>query len=229
MSIDTSKVIEYVFLNRKEYDALTLAQKDRRRLFFIEDTGEMYKGTEIYSNSLVIVDELPKNPADSKIYIHEGKLKRFYKGAWINIELKPIAADSITEDTVDDIVTAKAVKDFINNALGNYQSIDNTIFKNMPDALAYTADVFKSKPGQIISILFNGKYSAYLITANRTLQPISSTDDLDVQETSSVEMNITKSGILSADVKVSSDDNNSIIIKDDGLYVKEAEIKIEVV
>lgn len=229
MSIDKSRVLEYVFLNRNEYDSLTAEQKDRRRIFFIEDTGEMYKGSEIYSNSLVIVDQLPDNPAESKIYIHEGKLKRYINDGWENIELKPVTTDSISDESLDNIVTAKAVKLFIDNALKNYRSIDKIIFKTMAEALKYAENTALSKPGEIISVLFNGKYIAYIITAERGLKTISSDSlDLDVESTETIEMNITKAGIISANVNISEDADNAISVRGDGLYVK-SEIPIEVI
>lgn len=233
MSIDTSKVIEYVFLSKKEYDTLTDGQKSRTRIFFIEDTGEMYKGKEIYNNSIVVIDSgmsLPDNPAESKIYIHRGQFKRFVNGEWETIEITSTNTDVIDDDNLDKAVTAGAVKTYIENLLSNYQSNDESIFKSMQTALDFANDTTKSKCGQIISVMVNGKYNPYIITEHRELRTLGGSElDLDVENSSTVDLSISKTGTLKADVKVSEQAGNTAQAREDGIYVPDAKIPIDII
>ena len=232
MAIDTGRVIEYVFLTKKEYSTLTDAQKSRTRIFFIEDTGEIYKGAEPYNNSVVIVNgELPLNPAESKIYIHEGQFKIFKDGKWSIIEILTTTTDVIDEENLNKGVTANAVKNYIDTILANYQSNDESIFKNTQDALEFANDTTKSRCGQIISVMINGVYVPYIITEHRGLKPISSSGstELDVEDTSTIEVDMSKSGILTANVKVSEQLGNTVEAREDGIYVPTAQVPIDII
>lgn len=233
MAIDNSKIIEYIFLSKREYDSLSDAQKSRTRIFFIEDTGEMYKGKDLYNNSIVIIDgdqPLPDNPAESKIYIHGGQFKRFINGEWEIIQISSANTDVIDDDNLNKSVTAKAVKEYVQNLLKNYQSNDESIFKSMQDALDFANDTTKSKCGQIIAVMVNGKYIPYIITEHRELRVLTGSElDLDVETSSTVDLTISRTGTIKADVKISEQQGNTATAREDGIYVPAAKVPIEVI
>lgn len=217
MIIDESRIIQYVFTTKENYNSLSDDEKTRGTIFFIEDSGEIYKGTDIYTQSVCVVDTLPENPVDTKIYIHDSKIKQYKDSQWETIELIPRIASDIDSAGDEELASASAVKNYIDKLLLNYQEKTNTVFDTMIEAMAFAADSDRSNCGQMITVLINDSYEPFIITQNRELRRIYS-QEISVSDTNSVSMMVS-SGLILSNVKISSDEGNAVEQKTDGLYV----------
>ena len=100
-------------ITNEEYINAATADKTDDRLFFLKDTGEIYKGTELYSKSVEFVSEFPSNPAINRLYINATTLEgRVYDGSSWTTVLNPIQNVVDSSNTISG-VTGKAVVDYV--------------------------------------------------------------------------------------------------------------------
>ena len=137
-------MIEWHVVNKAEYLAAEDALKTDNKIYFIADTGEIYRGNKSFSESVVLYDELPAESISiNKLYIDRATLEgKIWNGtAWVSV-IKPVAATINGTDTSTP-VSGKAVKDYVNNAIGTsgnivadvaYTAADNKLTVTMNDA-----------------------------------------------------------------------------------------------
>lgn len=100
---------------------------DSNTLYFIEDTLQLYKGSELYAKSYRIVDSIPTTGIEGVLYIDRvnKEIKAFENGAWVNgLDLKPVIADKVTA-TGTDAVSGKAVAAYVQTAIDNVTGGEN--------------------------------------------------------------------------------------------------------
>lgn len=112
-------MISFHFVTRTEYDNTSDLEKSSDKLYFLYDTGEIYRGTECYTNPIALhTEETPSNKGE-KLYINTETL-----------EIKVYVDDNIGWITVGgDKFTNKSVLDkFLQNSNGSL-AYDNHIIQ----------------------------------------------------------------------------------------------------
>lgn len=112
-----------------------LVDKDENKLYFIYDTKELYKGDVCYSESVILVTELPEVGAKNKLYVNpETKEGSVFDGEnWIQV-FKPIVTELGEDETLEDIdddslVSFGTIKLYINESITELlkQEISNNV------------------------------------------------------------------------------------------------------
>ena len=237
-------------------------------LYFISDTKEIRRGSEIFSPAVdfyTTQSGLPADPAANRIYFNADTLEgKVYNGtAWVDI-IKPLGA--VEAANTDKGVSGKAVVDYVTEALKNYssstivtsiswdkenmvlttkmmdESQSTLILEGVPVNLKINdqknqislVDVNGNQVGTPISIdlerfVKSGEYDAvaknivlYFDEEKQDKVEIPVGDLIDTytaKSTSTVEMKV-ESNEFSAEVKISAEEGNDLVKKEDGLYVK---------
>lgn len=116
------------------FDALET--KDANKLYFLYDTKQIYKGSELYTDGIRKVTTRPTTPAKNVLYDINGETIEYHDGTnWVVV--RPKFSTGISASSAGELVTAKQVYDFIMEALEDVSTSENTI-KNV--AASTTAD-----------------------------------------------------------------------------------------
>ncbi len=105
-----------------------LVTKDANKLYFLTDTKQLYKGEDLYSDGVRKVTARPASPAVGVLYdVTTTKTLEYYDGtAWVVI--RPEVVGEITAASTDNqLVTAKAVYDFIQAELEGIATSADTV------------------------------------------------------------------------------------------------------
>lgn len=223
-------IVEYVFVSRIVYDNMDISEKRSNILFFIEDTGEIFKGTIPMANSVLVVDTLPDNPSPDKIYIYNGILYKYTESVWTPIDIKVYANDSITDDDgAGIIVSQKAIKEYTQKIVLYYKRLG--IFNNMDDAIKYIKSD-QCVAGEHISVLSNSSYIPYIVAPDKTLQPIATgsggTGSSNTFNSSSTILADVNNNMVTHQVKIDPTSGNALTITKDGLYVANSGTRIPI-
>lgn len=107
-----ANLVKWAITTAKAYAALKT--KDNNTLYFLQDTGEIYRGTVSFSDSVKFVADFPATGALGKVYIHnttlEGKVYTGTDGGWKTI-IHPIANTIEAQGATP--VSGKAVHSFV--------------------------------------------------------------------------------------------------------------------
>lgn len=106
-------MITWHFVTRAAYDAATEAEKTSDKLFFLSDTGEIYRGTQNFSQSIVLYADEPSSKAVGKLYVDQNTLEgKVWNGsAWTTV-IQPVQS-SVSASNTNMPVSGKAVSDFV--------------------------------------------------------------------------------------------------------------------
>ena len=99
----------------------SLAAKDDNTLYFITDTLQMYKGSELFGKSYQIVDSLPTTGKEGVLYIDRTNkvIKSYENGSWVNaLDVKFTVQSEVTVDGKD-AVSGEAVAKYVQSAVDN--------------------------------------------------------------------------------------------------------------
>ena len=97
-------------------------------LYFCTDTGKLYKGSVDFSNSSVIAASKPAAPVVGKIYIlADTKTAEIYDGAAWHVVSYPTATSISAASTDSEVATAKAVYDYVDDAIADMAGASTTI------------------------------------------------------------------------------------------------------
>lgn len=277
ISQPTPGLVKWVQAKKAAYEALS--QKDPNSLYFIVDTGEIYKGAVSFSDSVINMNpnynsaepvesftapEQPANPIAGKIYIYpclistgarssvvETAMYTYTNGAWITL-YEP-ASNSITPDGTGH-VSSKAVVDYVTQQVsGLVKSINyanNTLTyesesgatQNVPisgfvTGASYHEGVLTFEIAGKDSIAINlpkdnfvnqGSYDPEtksiildLVNGDKVTIPAGDLATVfTVGSTQTVEMNLSPSNEITANVKVSAATKNNLLqAYSDGLGV----------
>ena len=100
--------VKHVLCNSKYYHELE--HKEDHYLYFIEDTNEIYKGNDVYSNAVSFVNEFPTIAAVGKFYVDVDTLEA---RVWDGKEWRTMIPEVLTELTDEEqngLVSASAIK-----------------------------------------------------------------------------------------------------------------------
>lgn len=221
--IDLSNVVDHRYLTFEQYLNLPIEEKKNNILFYLSN-GDVYKGTNLVSQSILAVNSLPENPSPNKIYIYDMKLNYFSldDNEWHTIKLMPANIDDW--DNPESFVTVETIKTYLNDYIKKYKA--SLIFNSLEEALAYVKDEEKSMPGELLTVLFNGDYVPCSISPERKLKAYSSSPigggtfdgEIDVKSTATITMGIDINGLITSDINVSTREGNAIIAEKDGIY-----------
>lgn len=163
-------------------------------LYFLIDTGEMYRGPVSFSRSLVRCRKWPESPTNGKIYFNMNtKELRYYDSLdkeWIPL-LTPMVTSLLTEGIDYDKVTANgtAIKEYVDykieevyKSLGKQEGYNTTpIFTTYDAALKYASESTASRAGQCItapSVLDSTELVMYVIQPDKTLKEYPSMEQI---------------------------------------------------
>ena len=112
-------MITWHYITRAAYDAAKVGDKTEDKLFYLSDTHEIYRGTQSFSESVILYTTTkPATPAVGKLYIESTTLEGWiYTGsAWTQV----IQAVQSTVDAADTTkpVSGKAVADYVSGQIG---------------------------------------------------------------------------------------------------------------
>ena len=144
-------------------------------LYFIADTHEIYRGSENYSQSIVLYDgDLPTaGIAVDKLYVNKTSLKGdVYDGTSWNTVLKPLATDVATGG--DNPVTASAVVTYVAAEIAKITGAGDVVTNVTWDEVNQILDIYKGEAKE--SITFDG--------LGVSLQYTSNTGELQLLDTS---------------------------------------------
>ena len=106
-------MLTWHYVTRSAFDSAKAEDKTADKLFFLSDTKEIYRGTENFTQSVILVEEDPETPAVGKLYVNSTTLEgKIYNGtAWTTV-IQPVQAAVTKTDTAKP-VSGKAVADYV--------------------------------------------------------------------------------------------------------------------
>ena len=106
-------MLTWHYVTSAAYNSAEASAKTADKLFFLSDTHEIYRGTENFTESVILVSELPTTPAVGKLYIDSTTLEgKIYNGKTWTTVIQPVQA-SLTKTDTDKPVSGKAVADYV--------------------------------------------------------------------------------------------------------------------
>ena len=252
-------MIKWVVTTSAVYQGL---QKENNALYFLTDTQEIYKGQTSFTQSVVMVDQLPPKGAQGKIYIDNATLEgKVWTGSTWKTVIEPVAKSLDDKTTENKAVSGEAIKKYVTDKVTaavtdkfvegitydkeskqltykkgtsytnvpidgfitgvthkagvlsfNVQGSDSPITIDLPKDNFVESGTYDKENKKIILVLAN---------KNRVEIPAGDLiDDTEFGNTQTVNMTVSKeTGVVTADVRVSNEDENQLEIKRDGLYV----------
>ena len=191
-NINLSQVVKFKFCSSKTYHSLGIIHTNY--VYFLIDTGEIYKGGISFTDALVRCRKFPANPIGGKLYYNSiSKELKYYdinNSEWVSL-LTPMV-ESLLEEDIDYgavTVTGKAIKDYIDQKFNElYETLGkeagyNTvpIFNNYETAKAYVETNPLSRAGQCITAPAqsgNGELVMYVIQPDKTLKEYPSMEQI---------------------------------------------------
>ena len=127
-------MITWHYITRAVYDAAQASEKTSDKLYYLSDTHEIYRGTENFTESVILYSTEPTVKAIGQLYINDTPLEgRIWNGTVWKTVIQPVQAAIITGDTTKP-VSSKAVEDYV----GTW-SAKVTGFDGLVSGVAYTA------------------------------------------------------------------------------------------
>lgn len=164
-----ANLVKWAITTAKAYVALET--KDNNTLYFLQDTGEIYRGTVSFSDSVKFVADFPESGALGKVYIHnttlEGKVYTGKSGGWKTI-IHPIATTVEAQGATP--VSGKAVHEFVT---GEFTAKLAELYKDVAydgvtKELTFTAQGGDTKKVGITGFIHNAKFDGN--SGNLTLE-----------------------------------------------------------
>lgn len=106
-------MLTWHYITSEAYNAASAAEKSSDKLFFLSDTKQIFRGTENFTESVVLYDTEPTTKAVGKLYINSTTLEgRIWNGtAWTTV-IQPVQSAIVSGDTSKP-VSSKAVEDYV--------------------------------------------------------------------------------------------------------------------
>lgn len=106
-------MITWHYVTRAEYDAASADTKTADKLYYLQDTGEIYRGTQSFSESVILYTEEPTVKAIGKLYVNSNTLEgKVWTGSAWKVVVQAAATTLSATDTLQP-VSGKAVSDFV--------------------------------------------------------------------------------------------------------------------
>lgn len=142
----------HIVSTKAEFNAGSPVETD---LYFIADTKEIYRGSESYTESVVLyTDTLPENPAIGKLYINTTDLSgKVHNGTGWQDAIKPLV-DTVEPDGSNP-VTGKAVTEYVAAEIAKITGESGAVVTNITwDDVNQILDVYRGSAKE--SITFDG-------------------------------------------------------------------------
>lgn len=147
-------MITWYYISNDIYEEIPTEEKTLERMFFLYDTKQIYRGTENFTNKVIIYTELPKTGIVGRMYLNKNTLEgNVYNGKfWVKViysiqealvtedDIKPllhqdddISIYSLEEDDNDTIdINESFLKRVASNNDITYQNLDGKMNKVSP-------------------------------------------------------------------------------------------------
>ena len=128
-------MLTWHYITRKVFDDAAEETKTADKLYFISDTHEIYKGTQLFNESVTLVTEFPASGAAGRLYVDSTTLEgKIWNGtAWTPV-IQPVQSTLTASDTAKP-VSGKAVADYVTGEIAKV-----TGSKDLVTGVAYVAD-----------------------------------------------------------------------------------------
>lgn len=146
-----NNMVKYVKTTSASFKALET--KDIYTLYFLEDTGEIYKGSKSFTESCILVDSFPSTGAQGKIYILNTTLEgRVWNGTEWKTVIEPLVKTITDGQTQAGPVTADAVKEYVTTKFGEESgnAVESITFDKTTKDLQYV------KNGKTVTVPVDG-------------------------------------------------------------------------
>ena len=135
-------MLTWHYVTRAAFDAAQASEKTSDKLFFLSDTKEIYRGTENFTQSVILVEEYPETPAVGKLYINSATLEgKIYNGTTWTTVIQPVQSTLAKTDTAKP-VSGKAVADYvaaeIDKVTGSSSLVSNVTYASATNTLTVT-------------------------------------------------------------------------------------------
>ncbi len=129
-------MLTWHYITRKAFDDAAEATKTADKLYFISDTHEIYKGTQLFNESVTLVEEFPAaGGAVGRLYVDSTTLEgKIWTGAAWTTVIQPVQATLTASDTAKP-VSGKAVADYVSGEIAKV-----TGSKDLVTGVAYDAN-----------------------------------------------------------------------------------------
>ena len=130
--------VKFSYIGQAKFKAL--GTKDEGTLYFIKETGEVYKGVESFSKAGELVTDFPASPALGKLYFNTSTLEgKIHNGTdWTTVI--QAAATTIDAENTTQPVSGKAVADYVKTNVLDTKYIKNVTYDESIHGLKVTDD-----------------------------------------------------------------------------------------
>ena len=128
-------MITWHYITRDTFDAADVSEKTSDKLFFLSDTGEIYRGTQAFTESVIMYTEEPSVKAVGKLYINSNTLEgKIWNGSSWSVVIQAVQA-SMAADNTTLPVSGKAVADYVKTQIESVTGSGELVA-----GISYTAD-----------------------------------------------------------------------------------------
>lgn len=119
-------MLTWHYVTSAAYHAASMSDKTADKLFFLSDTKEIYRGTESFTESIILYSTKPDSPAVGKLYINQTTLEgSIWNGtAWTTV-IKPVDSEVTAAGT--NPVSGKAVADYVADKISEVTGSDGLV------------------------------------------------------------------------------------------------------
>lgn len=120
-------MLTWHYITRAAYDAASEADKSSDKLFFLSDTKEIYRGTESFTESVILYTTEPATKAVGKLYINATTLEgKIWNGSTWTTVIQPVVSTVDASNTVNP-VSGKGIADFVAEQIANVTGSDGLV------------------------------------------------------------------------------------------------------
>ncbi len=179
-------MITWHYVDRAAYDAaLKTETVTNDKLFFISDTGEIYRGKQLFNEAVTVYDpaKAPEKGAVGRLYINKDTLEgKIWNGTGWTIVIKAVAATLTATDTTT-AVSGKAVADFVNGKVAGLGAVKDVTYTKETNSLSVVkgADTQTiALTGTAVDLVYNKK-TGLLQAKNSAGEAIGTGINLDLE------------------------------------------------
>lgn len=161
-----NNMIQWIITDSSKFKQLP--EKSVNALYFIQDTGEIYKGDKSFTEAVNLVPEFPESGALGKLYVNSTTLEgKVWNGTTWTTVIQPVA--NTVEDEQTKPVTGHAVQEYVasefaKNLAGKY--VDGITYDKSSKELSYTIDGGEPTKVAIEGFVTDARYDG--LTGNLT-------------------------------------------------------------
>ena len=128
-------MLSWHIITSETYNNASVSDKASDKMFFLSDTKEIYRGTENFTEAVILYTAEPTSKAVGKLYVNASTLEgKIWNGSEWTTVIQPVQAAIVSGDTTKP-VSSKAVEDYVGEQIKNVTGSDGLVA-----GVAYTAD-----------------------------------------------------------------------------------------